>query len=108
MEQHFQDVVQKIANNKNSESFAAHFDKHFTQKLSPQQCRKIICSNILSTVNPISSMKTWGKLSCTLIMKERIEIIENSQRRYIRIINACSEVYEACRPILGFHRFTQH
>ena len=32
MEQHFQDVAQKVANNKNSDSFAAHFTKHFTQK----------------------------------------------------------------------------
>ena len=32
LEQHFQDVAQKVANNKNSESFAAHFTKHFTQK----------------------------------------------------------------------------
>ena len=78
MEQHFQDVAQEVANNKNSNSFAAHFAKHFTQKPSPQECRKIISFDILSTVNPIGSMKTWGKSSCTLCMKERIEIIDNS------------------------------
>ena len=33
-------------------------------------------------------MKTRGKLYCKLCMKERIEIIDNLQRRYIRIINA--------------------
>ena len=69
MEQHFQDLAQKVANNKNSDSFAAHFAKKFTQKPSPQECRKIISFDILSTVNPICSMKTWGKLSCTLRMK---------------------------------------
>ena len=58
MEQHFQDVAQKVANNNNSGSFAAHFAKHFTQKPSPQQCRKIMSFGILSTVNPIVSMKT--------------------------------------------------
>ena len=66
MEQHFQDVAQKVANNKNSDSFAAHFAKHFTQKPSPQECREIMSFNILSTINPIGSMKTWGKSSCTL------------------------------------------
>ena len=81
MEQHFQDVAQKFVNNKNSDSFAAHFAKHFTQKPSPQECRKIMSFDILSTVNPIGSMKTWGKSSCTLCMKERIEIIDNSRRR---------------------------
>ena len=93
---------------KNSDSFVAPFAKQFTQKPSPQECREIMSFGILSTVNPIGSMKTWGKLSCTLCMKERIEIIDNSRRRYSRIINACSEVYGACRHIPGFHRFTQH
>ena len=81
MEQHFQDVAQKVAIDKNSDSFADHFAKHFTQKPSPQECRKIMSFDILSTVNPIGSMKTLGKSSCTSCMKERIEIIDNSQRK---------------------------
>ena len=44
----------------------------FTQKPSPQQCREIMSSDIISTVNHIGSMKTWGKSSCTLCMKEKI------------------------------------
>ena len=108
MQQHFQDGAQKVANDKNRDSFDAHFAKHFTQKPSPQECRKIMSFNILPTVNPIGSMKTWGKSSCTLCMKERIEIIDNSRRRYSRIINAFSEVHGSCRHIPRFHRFTQH
>ena len=69
MEQHFQDVAQKVANNKNLDSFADHFAKHFTRKPSPQECREIMSFDIISTVNPIGSMKTWGKSSCTLCMK---------------------------------------
>ena len=72
MEQHFQDVAQKVMNNNNSDYFASHFAKYFTQKPSPQQYRKIMSFGILSTVNPIGSMKTWGKSSCTLCMKEII------------------------------------
>ena len=108
MEQHFQDVAQKIAHNENSEYFDAHFTKHFTQKPSPQQWREIISFGTLCTVNPIGSMKPWGKLSCTICMEERIEIINNSRRRNSRIINTCSEVYGACRHIPRFHRFIQH
>ena len=47
MEQYFQDVAQKFTNDKNSDSFTAHFTKHFTQKPSPQQCRNIISFRIL-------------------------------------------------------------
>ena len=79
MEHHFQDVAQNVANNKNSKSFTAHFAKHFTQKPSPQQCRKIMSLDIISTINPIGSMKTWGNSLCTLCMKETIEIIDNSR-----------------------------
>ena len=81
MEQHFPDAVQKVVNNKNSGSFAAHSAKQFTQKPSPQKCCEIIYIVILSTVNPIGSMKKWGKSFCTICMKERIEIIDNLQRR---------------------------
>ena len=35
MEQHFQDVAQKVMNDKNSESLAAHFDNNFAKKPSP-------------------------------------------------------------------------
>ena len=72
MEQHSQDVASKVINNKNSDSFASHFAKIFTQKPSPQQCRKSISFKILSMVNSIGLIKTWGKLSCTLCTKEII------------------------------------
>ena len=49
MEQHFQDVAQKVANNNNLNSFAAHFAKHFTQKPSPQECREIMDFDINQT-----------------------------------------------------------
>ena len=108
MEQHFKDVAQKVTNDKNLDYFAAHFAKHFTQKPSPQQCCKIMSFGIPYTVNPIYSMKTCGKLSCTLCTKEIVEIIDNLQRRYSQIINAFSEVYWACLHIPRFHRFTQN
>ena len=77
MKQHFQHVAQKVENNKNSDSFAAHFTKHFTQKPSPQQYHKIMSFDIIFTVNSIDSMKTWGKSPCTICMKEIMEILDN-------------------------------
>ena len=64
-------MAQKAANNNNSDSFAAHFAKHFTQKLGPQECREIMSFDILYTVNPIDSIKTWGKSSCTLLYERK-------------------------------------
>ena len=66
MEQHFQDVAQNIQHDKNSDAFAAHFAQHFDQKPTSQQCFEITKFEILSTVNPIGSVKIWSKSSCKL------------------------------------------
>ena len=58
MEQHIQDAAQKVMHDKNSEYFADHFTKHFTQKPIPQQCHEIMSFEIISTVNHIGLMKT--------------------------------------------------
>ena len=39
MEQHFQDVAQKVQHDKKYDTFAAHYAQHFDQKPTPQQCR---------------------------------------------------------------------
>ena len=107
-EQHFQDVAQKVQYDKCFDTFAAHFAHHFDQKPTPQQCHEIMKFEILSKVNPIGSMKTWSKDSCTLCMKEILEIVGRSRRRYGKLIDACSEIYGACRHNPRFHRFTGH
>ena len=53
MEQHFQDIAQKVENNKITYSSSAHFAEHFTRKPSPKECREIMSFDILSMVNPI-------------------------------------------------------
>ena len=70
MKRHFQDVAQKVHHDKNSDTFGAHFAQHFDQKPTPQQFREIMKFEILFKVNPIRSMKTCSKYSCTLCMKE--------------------------------------
>ena len=65
-------MAQKFMNDNNSDPFADHFDKHFTQKPSPQQCLESMSFGVISTVNPIGSMKTWSTFSCTLCMKQII------------------------------------
>ena len=51
MEQHFQDVDQKVQYDKNADTFVACPGQHFDQKPTPQQCREIMKYKILSTVN---------------------------------------------------------
>ena len=108
MEQHFQDVAQKVQHDKNPDTFAAHFAQNFNQKPTPQHFREIMIFKILFRVNPIGSMKTWNKSSYTLWMKERLEIVSRSQRSYRKLIDACSKIYGACCHNPMFYRFTRN
>ena len=108
LEQNFQDVAQKVQLDKNLDTSAAHSAQNFDQNPTPQQCREIMEFEILSTINPIRWMKTWSKYSCTVCTKEKLEIISSSRCRYDKLMNACSELYRACRHNPRFHRFTRH
>ena len=108
MKGHYNDVQQLVQNGKFSDSFARHFAQHFSVKPSPQQQRDIMKFEIISSVNPISAMKTFGKHECTLCMKERLNILKFVRKRSSSVMNACSEIYGACRHKMRFHRFARH
>ena len=69
MEQHFQYVAKKLIHDNNSYSFAAHYVRHFKRKPIPQEYCDIMSFGIISTVNFIGSMKSWGGLSCSICKK---------------------------------------
>ena len=105
-EQHFQDVYQKVLCHNILDSFDDHFAQNLTYKPITQKCQYMMSFEILSTVNHIGLMKTWGKSSYTLCMKDRIEIIDCSQRRCNWSINIYLNLYEEYHHIQIFHRFT--
>ena len=108
MNAHFNDVQKLVQDGKLSDTFACHFAQHFSQKPSPQQQRNIMKFEVLSSVNPIGAMKTFGKPECTLCMKERLTILNFKRKRSILVMNACSEIYGTCCHKTRFHRFARH
>ena len=60
---------------------------------------------ILWQANPISCMKTFGKLNCTLCMRERVEILQAYQQEKTKLINSKMEIFGACHHKTTFHRF---
>ena len=64
-----------------SDSFAVHFARHCTPKvkLSSKELRAIMKYQIIWQGNPISCMKMFGKVDCSLCMRERIEISKVQQ-----------------------------
>ena len=50
-------------------------------------------------------MKSFGKRTCVLCMKERLEILKRSKENPEQLINSRGEIYGACRHKTKFHRF---
>ena len=65
--------------------------------------------SILWQGKPISNMKTFGKLNCTLCMSERMELIKarnlDKMMKNNKMINSSTEIYGASRHKPKFHRF---
>ena len=99
-----------------SDSFARHFASHFNKEkgnkrdqINSGDIRKISKISILWQGNPISSMKTFGKLNCNLCMMERMEILKAKKLDELngenKLINSSKELYGACRHKTKFHRY---
>ena len=107
-----------------SDTFAKHFASHFDNgngkdgekgkrkkgQVNIAQIRKLMKVSILWQGRPISNMKTFGKLNCTLCMSERLEILKAKRLDKIlnsnKMINSSNEIYGACRHKPKFHRFS--
>jgi hypothetical protein len=92
--QHLGEKVCKLVNTgKVSDSFAKHFAIHQKQRTTKltmgEACAKVKAS-ILWQGNPISCNKSFGKLNCSLCMKERVLILKHSRENPNVIINSNS------------------
>ena len=106
--QHLNEICSLVNNDKISDSFAKHFATHFQNrqtKLTAGEARKHLKMSIVWQGKAISCNKTFGKLTCSLCMKERLEILKLSKQDPARIINSSAEFYGACRHKPRFHRY---
>jgi len=110
--QHLHDVRELSFKEKKSDSFAAHFASHFPKGSKPSnyEIRQMLEYKILWQANPISCLKTFGTLECSLCMRERIEILRVINQKAggegeWKIINTNNEIFGACRHKTRFHRF---
>ena len=59
--------------------------------------------------DPISSMKTFGRVNCNLCMMERLEILKAERIDRLKgegkLINSSNELYGSCRHRTKFHRY---
>ena len=60
---------------------------------------------ILWKGNPISCMRSFGQLNCSLCMKERLAILDEFRKNPTKLINSQKELYGSCRHRTRFHRY---
>ena len=107
---HFADTRRLIDNGIVSDTFAKHFASHFKTNeekgkrkkkdlVSIGQIRKLAKVSILWQGKPISNVKTFGKLNCSLCMKERLSIIKalkvGKNLNIRNVIKSNNEIYGA-------------
>ena len=104
--QHLDDVKKLVMKGICSDSFAVHFAHHCEKGIKPsnKDLREMMKFQIIRQGNPISCMKMFGKLDCSLCMRERIKISKAQQLEEAYLINSCYEMFGACRHKMKFHR----
>ena len=77
MNQHFSETRSLVSKNLTSDTFAKHFVTHFTkgEKITTKDVRDKVSIEILWKGNPITCVKSFGKINCSLCMKERLLIL---------------------------------
>ena len=91
------------------DSFNTHFIKRIPDNTPKEEVLQHVKAStkfrILWQGNPISCVKTFGTRHCQLCMKERLYILRSIKKNPKKTINACNEIYGACRHNPKFHRF---
>ena len=105
MQQHNNKTRRSFRNKESSDSCVHHFAKQFNHEPTPKQMQNVTEHEIAWQGNPISVMKTFGTLYCSLCMKERCQIIKEKFTKNNKLINSCDKMHGACRHKSRFHRF---
>jgi hypothetical protein len=110
---HFSEVCNYVNKGMLSDSFAKYFgsvlkDMEKEGRTTRKDIREIVRVEVLWKGNPISVMKTFGQVNCTLCMKERLAIVKAMRKEPHKLINSSTEIYGTCRHKTQFHRFTNY
>ena len=105
MDSHFSDILRILKNGQKSDSFSAHFERHFNTTTSRTDLRKYMTFKVVKQLNPIGAMKIFTKPNCNLCMRERVTILKNLCDKRVTVMNKNSEIYGAYRHKTTFHQF---
>ena len=90
MSGHYQDVGNLVRHNVLSDSFARFFACNFKPKsqIKADEVRKLVDMRVLWEGNPVTLSKSFGKSTCRLCMKERMNILAMIRDKNEQLINS--------------------
>ena len=85
MGQHFTDVKNLVEKGKGSDTFVTHLATHFKEntKVARSDVRELTKTEVVWQGNPISCMKSFGKLSCSLWQKKNQRSLSTQEERFM-------------------------
>ena len=111
MAQHYWETKYQVNKGLMSYYFAKHFTKQFlnqSNEITVKDARDLTTLEIVWQRYPLTCAKSFGKLSCTLYMKERLEMMKALSNEPTKSINSQRELYSACRHRPRSHRYTSY
>ena len=112
MNQHFDIVEILVSKGTQSDSCAKKTTSHFVpgDKSKYRKVRDKVDLEVIYKGNPISYLKSFGKLNCSLCMKDRLAILatQGDKGKRKRMVNSNTELYGAYMNNTKIHRSINH
>lgn len=100
MQQHFYDCQSLFKNDsskKRSDTFSRFFASKFKLKPSVQQLRARMKFSVIWKARGINFMKNFGRVTCEICCRVKIEIVQASLHDKKKVINSSMDIYATCR-----------
>jgi hypothetical protein len=112
MQQHLQSIQNLRIKGERSSSLADHFEEVLPREFGKPKAEDLrnttpMSISILWQGDPLVVNETFMTNKCRLCEKEKIEIVKSLRREPKKVINACLEIYGACRHKPKFHQFSK-
>ena len=91
----FSNLQRLLKNGQKSDSFTAHFVRHFNNTTSHIDLRKCMTFKVTKQLNTIGAMKKFAKPNCNICMQERLTILKKLREKCVTVMNNNSEIYVA-------------
>ena len=105
MDGHFSYIQRLLKNEKNSDSFDAHFVHHLNTTTSRTDLRNYMTFKVVKQLNLIGAMKKFTKPNFNICMQEHLTVLKKLRDKRVTFMKKSLGIYGVCRHKTTFHWF---